>query len=137
MLAGVVPLVLESGIAMAGEVDIDTLADGLRVETVAAGGVVKAVDLVSAWTQKPLTSERPKDLNRCIVQLHLDGDGYLIQRRGVTGYPGLYFVGLPWLHTFASGLIVGVGNYAAYVASHIQYGTLRSSRGSVEVRKSG
>lgn len=50
----------------------------------------------------------------------VDEDGYPIQRRGVTDYPGLYFVGLPWLHTFASGLIVGVGEDAAYVASHIQ-----------------
>ncbi|MBP1704250.1 MAG: dependent oxidoreductase [Chloroflexi bacterium] len=26
-----------------------------------------------------------------------DGDGYPVQQRGVTDYPGLYFVGLPWL----------------------------------------
>jgi putative flavoprotein involved in K+ transport len=32
-----------------------------------------------------------------------DGDGYPIQKRGTTGYPGLYFVGLPWLHNAKSG----------------------------------
>jgi putative flavoprotein involved in K+ transport len=48
-----------------------------------------------------------------------DGDGYPVQQRGVTEYPGLYFVGMPWLHKYKSGLIVGVGEDAEYVASHI------------------
>lgn len=50
----------------------------------------------------------------------VDQDGYPVQRRGVSEYPGLYFVGLPWLHTFASGLIAGVGEDAAHVVAHIQ-----------------
>jgi putative flavoprotein involved in K+ transport len=37
----------------------------------------------------------------------------------VTGYPGLYFVGLPWLHNAKSGLLFGVSEDAAHVASHI------------------
>jgi len=49
----------------------------------------------------------------------LDGDGFPIQQRGVTAFPGLYFLGLPWLHTTKSGLLLGVGEDAAYVASHI------------------
>jgi len=49
----------------------------------------------------------------------LDRDGYPVQRRGVTNYPGLYFVGLPWLHTQKSGLLVGVGEDAAFIASRI------------------
>jgi putative flavoprotein involved in K+ transport len=48
-----------------------------------------------------------------------DDDGYPIQQRGVTSYPGLYFVGLPWLHNAKSGLIFGVSKDAAHVASHI------------------
>jgi putative flavoprotein involved in K+ transport len=48
-----------------------------------------------------------------------DTDGYPIQTRGVTEYPGLYFVGLPWLHNAKSGLIYGVGEDAAYVAEAI------------------
>ena len=48
-----------------------------------------------------------------------DADGYPIQRRGVTEYPGLYFVGLPWLHNAKSGLLYGVAEDAAHVASHI------------------
>jgi putative flavoprotein involved in K+ transport len=49
----------------------------------------------------------------------LDGDGYPIQKRGVTDYPGLYFVGLPWLHTARSGLLSGVGDDAAAIVEDI------------------
>ena len=49
----------------------------------------------------------------------VDKDGYPMQRRGVTKYPGLYFVGLPWLHNAKSGLIHGVSEDAAYIASRI------------------
>ena len=49
----------------------------------------------------------------------LDDDGYPVQRRGVTHYPGLYFVGLPWLHTYKSGLLIGVGEDAAFIAPKI------------------
>jgi len=49
-----------------------------------------------------------------------DEFGYPIQKRGVTPHPGLYFVGLPWLHTIKSGLLAGVGGDAAHVAAHIE-----------------
>ena len=45
-----------------------------------------------------------------------DGDGYPFQKRGVTAYPGLFFIGLPWLNTMKSGLLVGVGEDAEYLA---------------------
>src|SRR5262249_9536937 len=48
-----------------------------------------------------------------------DRDGFPIQTRGVTGYPGLFFVGLPWLHTAKSGLIYGLSEDARYVADRI------------------
>jgi putative flavoprotein involved in K+ transport len=48
-----------------------------------------------------------------------DEDGYPIQQRGVTRHPGLYFVGLHWLYKYKSGLLVGVGEDAEYVASRI------------------
>jgi putative flavoprotein involved in K+ transport len=47
----------------------------------------------------------------------LDEDGYPIHRRGVTDYPGLYFLGLRWLYTRRSSLLGGVGEDAAYLAS--------------------
>lgn len=51
-----------------------------------------------------------------------DGDGYPIQQRGVTQYPGLYFVGLPWLYTQKSGLLLGVSEDAEYLADVIVTG---------------
>ncbi len=51
-----------------------------------------------------------------------DSDGYPVQKRGVTDYPGLFFVGLPWLYKQKSGLIVGVGEDADYIASAITAG---------------
>ena len=48
-----------------------------------------------------------------------DEDGYPVQERGVTEYPGLYFVGLPFLHTGKSGLLSGVGADAGHVVSTI------------------
>jgi putative flavoprotein involved in K+ transport len=49
-----------------------------------------------------------------------DEFGYPVQERGVTPQPGLYFLGLPWLHTITSGLLAGVGEDAAHVAAHIE-----------------
>jgi putative flavoprotein involved in K+ transport len=48
-----------------------------------------------------------------------DEDGFPVQKRGVTEFPGLYFVGLPFLHTAASGLLAGVGDDARHVTEHM------------------
>src|SRR5262249_59777078 len=48
-----------------------------------------------------------------------DGDAYPIQSRGSTRYLGLYFVGLPWLYKQKSGILFGVGDDAAVIASAI------------------
>ena len=48
-----------------------------------------------------------------------DSVGFPIQQRGVTAFPGLYFIGMPWLHTQKSGLLAGVGDDAAYIAAHM------------------
>jgi len=49
----------------------------------------------------------------------LDEDGYPIQKRGVSAYPGLYFLGLHFLYRRKSGLLMGVGADAAYLADAI------------------
>jgi putative flavoprotein involved in K+ transport len=49
----------------------------------------------------------------------LDEYGYPIQQRGVTEYPGLYFIGLHFMHTLKSGLFLGMGEDARHVATHI------------------
>ncbi len=55
-----------------------------------------------------------------LVQLPVvDEDGYPIQKRGITEYPGLYFVGMPWLTSSKSGLLFGVGEDAAHISANI------------------
>lgn len=49
----------------------------------------------------------------------LDACGAPVQRRGVTQVPGLYFLGLPWMHTRGSALIGWVGRDAAFLADRI------------------
>jgi len=48
-----------------------------------------------------------------------DASGYPIHTRGVTHYEGLYFLGLPWLHSRGSGILYGVGEDAGFVATKI------------------
>ena len=49
-----------------------------------------------------------------------DGRGYPVHRRGVTAVDGLYFLGLPWLHTWGSGRFSGVAADATYLAERIE-----------------
>ena len=52
--------------------------------------------------------------------LEEDADGYPAQERGVVGSsPGLYFVGLPFQHSFSSMLVLGAGRDAKVVAKRI------------------
>ena len=48
-----------------------------------------------------------------------DQAGPVIQERGVTASPGLYFLGLPWMHTRGSALLGWVRHDAAHVAERI------------------
>jgi putative flavoprotein involved in K+ transport len=48
-----------------------------------------------------------------------DGRGYPTHWRGITSCPGLYFLGLPWQHTWGSGRLCGVGADAEYLARQI------------------
>jgi putative flavoprotein involved in K+ transport len=54
--------------------------------------------------------------------------------RGVTAVPGLYFIGLPWLHTWGSGRFSGVARDALYLAEQIEVRAVgtRVSTGPVE-----
>ena len=49
----------------------------------------------------------------------LDDAGRPVQQRGVTRQPGLYFLGLHWMHTIKSGLLSGVGSDADYLAEQM------------------
>lgn len=56
----------------------------------------------------------------------LDGTGQPLQRRGIDQVPGLYFLGLHWMHTFKSGTFLGIGDDAAYLVDHLVTHTPRS-----------
>ena len=63
--------------------------------------------------------------------LPLEEDGYPEQVRGaVPSLPGLYFVGMPFLHSFASMLILGAGRDGKRVAEHIVARAARAPRRS-------
>jgi putative flavoprotein involved in K+ transport len=70
------------------------------------------------------------------LPLPLDADGFPEQERGaVTSLPGLYFIGLPFLHSFASMLILGAGRDGGRVAKYIlsrHAGGRRRARGKGE-----
>jgi putative flavoprotein involved in K+ transport len=55
----------------------------------------------------------------------LDEHGRPRQQRGVSPVPGLYFLGLHWMHTIKSGLLSGVGGDAEYLAQHMDRVTSR------------
>jgi len=89
------------------------LRDGYEAE------VILELDLKSAGITTVIWATGYK-FDFSMVKLPVfDEDGYPVQKRGVTEYPGLYFVGLPFLHTGKSGLLSGVGDDAAHVASAI------------------
>ncbi len=48
-----------------------------------------------------------------------NGAGHPRHRRGVTGEEGVYFIGLPWLHTWGSGRFGSVGRDAEFIVSHM------------------
>jgi putative flavoprotein involved in K+ transport len=48
------------------------------------------------------------------------GTGHPKHQRGVAPYAGVYFLGLPWLHTWGSGRFSSVGRDAEYLADRIK-----------------
>ena len=52
----------------------------------------------------------------------LDADNYPVADAGVSPHPGLYFLGVNWMNKFKSGLLMGIGDSARYVAEKIGEG---------------
>lgn len=61
-----------------------------------------------------------------------DGAGHPTHTRGVTSVPGLYLLGLPWLHTWGSGRFHGIARDAEHVAGCI-VGPMRGGSAGVPV----
>jgi putative flavoprotein involved in K+ transport len=60
-----------------------------------------------------------------------NGAGHPKHVRGVTAQRGLYFLGLPWLHTWASGRFSGIARDAQYIAERVA----ENARGSEAYRR--
>jgi putative flavoprotein involved in K+ transport len=102
----------KNGLDVPGEY-LPELRDGYEVE------LIPELDLKSAGITSVIWATGYR-FDFGMVKLPIfDEDGYPVQKRGVTEYAGLYFIGLPFLHTMKSGLLSGVGDDAAHVASAI------------------
>lgn len=49
----------------------------------------------------------------------VDTFGFPETQHGATRYPGLYFLGMPWIYQRKSGILLGIGQDAAYIAEQI------------------
>jgi len=80
----------------------------------------RALDLEAAGITAVIWSTGYRADYRWIEVPIFDGRGYPVHHRGVTSAPGMFFVGLPWQHTWGSGRFSGVAADADYVADGIQ-----------------
>jgi putative flavoprotein involved in K+ transport len=80
-----------------------TFADGTEL-TVATVIWATGFALDHAWIDAPVFAH----------------DGTVLQQRGVTPSPGLYFLGLPWMHSRGSALLGWVKDDAAHIAARIE-----------------
>ena len=75
-----------------------------------------------------------RDFSWIRTPFEIDDDGYPVQYRGVAGSaPGLYFVGLLFLHSFTSMLIGGSSRDAERVAEHIATRPARTEAAATSV----
>lgn len=104
-----------------------------RQELLAAGVELRSARLVGARDGRPLLADdsvhdvatvvwctgfRPDF--RWVEPATLDEQGWPIQKRGlVTGAPGLYFLGIPFLFGFTSMLVLGADRDAGFVADAV------------------
>lgn len=90
-----------------------TLDDGYKAE------IIEELDLISEGIRTIIWATGYKFDFSWVNLPIFDQDGYPIQDRGITTYPGLYFCGLHWLYRRKSGLLWGVGEIAANIAEDI------------------
>jgi putative flavoprotein involved in K+ transport len=104
--------ILEHGLDAPVE-DVPELRDGYKQP------VVEELDLKAAGITSVIWAMGYTfDYN--LVKLPVrDEDGFPIQTHGVSRYPGLYFVGMPWMPTERSGFLLGVGEAAQRIAASI------------------
>ena len=81
--------------------------------------IIEELDLKAAGINTVIWATGYSSDFSLIKLLICDDRGFPIQTRGVTKYPGLYFVGMPWMPALKTGILAGVGEFAEHIASHI------------------
>ncbi|NQX11844.1 MSMEG_0569 family flavin-dependent oxidoreductase [Microbacteriaceae bacterium VKM Ac-2855] len=80
---------------------------------------VESLDLEAAGITSVVWSVGFRSDYRWVQVGVFDGGGHPTHRRGETATPGLYFLGLPWLHTWGSGRFEAIARDAAQVAESL------------------
>jgi putative flavoprotein involved in K+ transport len=93
----------------------------LRPRTTAASGTTVSFEDGTTLDVSSVVWATGYRLDHSFVDVPVfDEHGRVVQRRGVTESPGLYFLGLPWLHTRGSALLGWVKHDAEYLAERIR-----------------
>ncbi len=118
--------------------DIDAPAERRYVPVWAPEAERTELDLAAAGITSVIWSIGYRADYRWIEVGVFDGQGHPRHIRGVTGVDGLYFLGLPWLHTWGSGRFAGVARDAEFLADRIlrQASTGSASRPGDESERS-
>jgi putative flavoprotein involved in K+ transport len=95
------------------------VADAEPEEEVAPVPAMAEVDLRDAGVGAVIWANGFRPDHSWIEGIEVDAQGWPVQRRGVSTVPGLYFVGLHWLHKRKSALFLGVGEDAEYVVAQL------------------
>jgi putative flavoprotein involved in K+ transport len=98
----------------------DEALDPIAVGPLTNGDSMAEIDLKSSGIKNLVWGTGFEPDYRWIQVPVFDGDGHPVQKRGVTKYPGLYFLGLNWQHKAKSALLAGVGQDAAFIAEDIE-----------------
>ena len=105
--------IAQSGLDVPEEKPPEPLRDGYAAE------IITELDLKAAGITSIIWAMGFR-FDPSLVKLPVvDEDDYPIQKRGVTQYPGLYFIGMPWLHKRQSNLLLGVGEDAEHIVGKI------------------
>ena len=92
----------------------------IRARTVSASGRDVAFDDGTGLTVDAVVWATGFDRDHSWIDAPVfDQAGAVVQERGVTPSPGLYFLGLPWMHTRGSALLGWVRHDAAHLAEQI------------------
>ena len=101
------------------QVPLDDVVDPPDISDWPKGDAPSELDLAAAGITTIIWSTGFK-YNFDWIKLPITGEhNYPIQQRGVTEYPGLYFMGIQWMYGSKSAQFIGVGEDAEYVAGHI------------------